>query len=214
MLDKRARRIVWAFLLGAIVSEGAAIALMFRAEGNWFAALAHYLATPPGTLPAWTLAASVALAYAVFAAAGSPVIRAHMLRPSRWRPYVFMVLAAIPMALISGFFEEIFFRKALMDIAMHHGATITAQIAISALAFGAAHAIWGLIGGTLRGALGAMAATGVLGAALAFVYFLGGRSVAPCVAAHIAINLLIEPWLVITAATNGWARKAAAKPPS
>jgi membrane protease YdiL (CAAX protease family) len=207
MLDNRAKRIVWSFLIGVIASEGMAIAFSFRAKGNWIAALAHYIVTPPGVPAAWALAAAVTLAYAVFSAAGSPVIRAHMLRPSTWGPYATMVIVAVPMALIAGFFEEAFFRKVLMDIAMHSGATIALQIALSALAFGAVHAIWGLLGGNLRAAIAAMLATGGLGAALAFVYVVGGRSLAPCVAAHIAINLLIEPWLLITAATNGWTRR-------
>jgi uncharacterized protein len=119
----------------------------------------------------------------------------------------------VPMALISGFFEEAFFRKTLMDIAQHHGAAIATQIAVSALAFGAVHAVWGVMGGSLRGALGAMLATSALGAALAVVYILGGRSVAPCIAAHIAINLLIEPWLIITAATRSWTRSRPAPSP-
>ncbi|HXL98673.1 MAG TPA: CPBP family intramembrane glutamic endopeptidase [Rhizomicrobium sp.] len=209
MLDRRAKRIVWTFLIGVIASEGMAIAFSFRAKGNWAAALVHYTVTPPGTPLAWALAAAVTLAYAAFSAAGSPVIRAHMLRPSTWQPYAAMVGVAVPMALISGFFEEAFFRKVMMDIAMRDGASIALQIALSALGFGAVHAIWGLLGGNWRGAMAAMLATGGLGAALAFVYVVGGRSLAPCVAAHIAINLLIEPWLLITAATNGWSRRTA-----
>ena len=63
------------------------------------------------------------------------------------------------MALISGFFEEAFFRKFLVDRAMHSGQSIFLQIAFSALAFGAVHAVWGLMGGRIRGAIGAMTAT-------------------------------------------------------
>jgi uncharacterized protein len=208
-MNKRAKRIAWTFLVGIIACEGMAVAFSFRARGDWFAALAHYVVTPPGTPTAWALAIAVTLAYAAFAAAGSPIVRAHMLRPSTWRPYAAFVIVAMPMALISGFFEEAFFRKLLMDAAMRHGAGIALQIALSALAFGAVHAVWGVFGGNLRGAMGAMLATGSLGAALAAIYLIGGRSLAPCVAAHIAINLMIEPWLIITAATNGWTARTA-----
>jgi uncharacterized protein len=213
MLDKRAKRIVWAFLLGVIVAEGSAILLSFHAKADLLAALIRFAFAAPGTFAAWSLAALITVLYVAFAAAGSAVLRTHLLRPSRWRPYAAMVAAAVPMALISGFFEEAFFRKTLMDVAQHRGAAIGVQIAVSALAFGAVHAVWGAMGGSLRGALGAMLATSALGAALAAVYAVGGRSIAPCIAAHIAINLLIEPWLIITAATRSWTRSRPASPP-
>jgi uncharacterized protein len=213
MLDRRAKRIVWAFLLGVIVAEGSAIVLSFRAKGALLAALTHYLLAVPGTLPAWVIAATVTAIYIAFTAAGSAVVRTHLLQPSRWRPYAALVAAAVPMALISGFFEEAFFRKTLMDIVQHHGATIPTQVAISALAFGAVHAIWGMMGGSIRGAAGAMLATSALGAALAVVYIVGGRSIAPCIAAHTAINLLLEPWMIITAVTRGWIRSRPAPSP-
>jgi uncharacterized protein len=209
MLDRRAARIVWTFLIGVTVGEGALLFYSFRGNADWLAALTHFVFARPGTPAAWTLAALVTGLYAIYAAAGSVVIREHILRPSRWKPFTAMVVAAVPMAFIAGFFEEAFFRKTLMDVALHHGAGPLTQIALSALCFGAVHAIWGLFGGSMRGAAGAMIATGALGAALAFVYILGGRSIAPCIAAHIAINLLIEPWLVITAATHAWTSRVA-----
>jgi uncharacterized protein len=207
MLDKRANRIVWAFLIGVIVTEGAAIFLSFRANG--FAGLAHFTLAVPGNAITWSLAGFVALLYIAYAAMGSRVIRENLLRPSRWHPYRGVVIAAVPMALISGFFEEAFFRKILMDMVAHHGGAVAAQIAVSALAFGAVHAVWGIAGGSIRGAIAAMLTTSALGAALAFVYIVGGRSIAPCIAAHTIINLLIEPWLIITAATGAWTRRTA-----
>ena len=204
MLDRRATLIVWSFLIGASLTEGWAIYASFNPRGNLLATLAHYTVTPIGTPVAWALATLVAALYAGYAAYGSRTIREHMLRPSTWRPYILMRLAALVMTLICSFFEEAFFRKFLMDWAMHQGESVALQILFSAVAFGAVHAIWGVAGGNFRAAFGAMTATGLLGAALAAVYIIGGRSVAPCVAAHTAINLLIEPWLIITAATNGW----------
>jgi uncharacterized protein len=204
MLDKRAKRIVWGFLAGIIALEGWAILASFRGHGNLARALLHYAATSQGTLLAWTMALLIAALYAGYAASASPFIRAHMLRPSSWHSYAGMRAAAVPMALISGFFEEAFFRKMLMDFVLHHGAGIVAQVAVTAAAFGAVHAVWGLVGGSLRAALGAMLATGALGAALGIVYLAGGRAIAPCIAAHTAINLLLEPWLIIAVATHGW----------
>jgi membrane protease YdiL (CAAX protease family) len=206
-MTKRASRITWGFLLGIILLEGWAVLASFRAHGNFAAALLRYASTPPGTALSWGMAVLVTIAYAAYAASASPFIRDHMLRPERWRPYAWIRIVAVPMALISGFFEEAFFRKALMDYAMHRGAGIIVQIAITATVFGAAHAIWGLVGGSVRGALGAMAATGILGGALGVIYIVGGRSIGPCMAAHIAINLLIEPWLILAAATHNWRQR-------
>jgi CAAX protease family protein len=201
MLDRRATRVVWIFLSGVTVLEGWLLWVSFR--GRDVDALWRY-ASKPATASAWIAAAMVAAVYAAYSASASPMIRAHMLRASTWRPYAAIRLLAIPMALVTGYFEEALFRKTLMDAAFNHGASIAVQIALSALVFGAAHAIWGVLAGNLRGAAGAMLATAALGAALGTVYVLGGRNVGPCIAAHIAINLLIEPWLIITAATNGW----------
>jgi membrane protease YdiL (CAAX protease family) len=58
------------------------------------------------------------------------------------------------------------------------------------------------MGKSFRAALGATMATGFLGAMLGIVFLLAGRSLAPCIVAHFAINLLIEPGLVL-AATRG-----------
>ena len=211
MPDSRARRTAWSFLFGVIASEGAALAFLFRAKGNWFAAVAHYTVTPPGNTFAWLMALAVTALYVAYAATRSPLIAAHMLHPSTWGPFAVMRLVALPMALISGFFEEAFFRKFLVDWALHSGLGGVLQVAISALVFGAAHAIWGLFGGNLRAAASAMAATGVLGGLLAMVYLVGDRSLAPCAASHTAINLLIEPWLILAAATGSWGRSAAAE---
>lgn len=48
-----------------------------------------------------------------------------------------------------------------------------------------------------------MIATGLLGIALAVVYLASGRILAPCIWAHVAINLILEPWLLIAAMTRG-----------
>lgn len=214
MLDRRATRIVWSFLTGVIAIEGWLTYASFKDHGGLTQAMLHYAITPPGTALAWLCAAGLTLLYVAYAAFNSAVIRAHLLRPSRWRPFIALCIVAVPMALISGYFEEAFFRKFLMDVALRHGQSAAMQIVLSAVAFGFVHAIWGIASGNFRGAIGSMLATGLLGAGLAVIYLIGGRSVAPCMAAHTVINLLLEPWLIITAATNGWGRspKAQAAP--
>ena len=74
--------------------------------------------------------------------------------------------------------------------------------------FGAVHVVWIGFAGP-RGTAGVVGATTLLGAALAIVYLAAGRSVVPCVAAHVAINAVLEPWLVLTAAERRWGSRAA-----
>ena len=71
--------------------------------------------------------------------------------------------------------------------------------------------IWGLFGGKWRIAIGATLATGILGGLLAVVYLLAGRQIAPCIWAHLLINLAIEPWLILAAVSAGdaWRRAGA-----
>lgn len=206
MLDKRAKRIVWSFLIGVTAVEGGFTYTSFQHKGDVPAAIGHYTFAHAAPLHVWIGAALIAALYAGYCATASATIRTFMLAPSAWRPVAAIRAFAIVMALVTGFFEEAVFRQTLMDVLHHRGIADGMQIAFSALAFGAVHAVWGMFGGNWRAAFYAMLSTGALGAALAALYIAGGRAIAPCIAAHIAINLLIEPWLIITAATNGWSR--------
>ncbi len=203
----RARAVVWGFLVGVTLLEGWLIVMSFPQLPGNVAPLVRYTFQPPGTTLAWLLAGAATTLYVLHAMRQSPVIRAWMLAPSEWRPFLWVRLIAIPMAFVTGFFEEAFFRKFLMTLALHHGFGAFEQVVISAAAFGLAHGIWGLFSGSIRGALGPMIATGLLGAALAVVFLLGARSLAPCAAAHITINLFLEPWLIMTSAMRAWGQR-------
>ena len=122
-------------------------------------------------------------------------------------------LLAIVFALITGTMEEVWFRHQLMDGIQSVGAGPALQVLVSAVAFGLVHGVWGLFARNLRVAVGSVLATGVLGAALAVVYLVAGRHVAPCVWSHIAINLGIEPWLLVAAMSGGARGSAAASRP-
>jgi hypothetical protein len=207
-LTAREIRMAWGFLAGVTVSEFIAIVWAFQFKGGWVEALFKYLSTPIGTLWAWLMAAAVTGAYVAYSATRSPVIREYAFRPTAWAPFWALRLFAIPMAFVTGFFEEAFFRKSVMDMAARHGDGDLEQILISAVVFGLAHAIWGVFGGKVRAALAVMLATTTLGALLALVYLAGNRSVGPCVAAHIGLNLFLEPWLVISSATLSWGKRS------
>jgi hypothetical protein len=82
------------------------------------------------------------------------------------------------------------------------------QVLLSAIIFGVVHAIWIILGGKFRAAAAIILATGALGGLLAIVYLIGGRSIGPCIAAHIGLNLFLEPWMVVSSATLSWGSTA------
>ncbi len=209
MLDVRARRMAWSVLAGATAIEGVALLWVFQRVLAKPQRLEHYFFAPQAQAVAWILAAATALAYVAYAALRSPLIGELILSVSKWRPYLGLRLVALAEAFVTGIFEEVAFRRFLMDWAAHRGAGAVVQIAASAVVFGVVHSSWGVFSANIRAAISASLATGVLGALLGVVYLASGRSLAPCVAAHITINLLLEPWLILAAATGSWGRRGA-----
>jgi membrane protease YdiL (CAAX protease family) len=90
----------------------------------------------------------------------------------------------------------------VMDRMQNAGANIALQIAVSALLFGVVHGLWGLFARDKKFLLGAVASTTALGLLLAIIYVVGSRNVLPAIAAHMTINLFIEPWLVLSAVSR------------
>ncbi len=161
----------------------------------------------PAIWPAWLATAAVTLAYILYAVRALPLIG------QRFFDLHWLKLLAIPFAIVTGTMEELWFRRLLMEWLAAHGSGAVLQVLASAAIFGLAHGIWGLFGGKWRIAVGAAAATGILGGLLAIVYLIAGRQIAPCIWAHLLINLAIEPWLVLAAVSAGDAgwRGAAAR---
>jgi hypothetical protein len=200
----RAERIAFFFLLGVIVVEGFPLVMTFAANRVLFLLELGLTAGHRGTALAWALALVVTATFIYLSVRRNEFIASHLYTFTRLKAL------AIPMAVVSGIFEEAFFRRFLMDWAMRGGWSVAAQIALSAVIFGVAHGIWGLFGGSLSAAAGATIATGLLGLALAVVYVVGGRAVAPCAASHTLINLVLEPWLILVAASGSWRGEALA----
>ena len=185
-----------AVILGGLaVIECGWVVLNLRVNGWKFI---RYLGFAPalGGAPAGWIAGVVAVAAFVGLALRLPSVRTNLFRPS------FLKLLSVAVAVGAGVLEEVIFRRWTMNWLLENGCGAVIQVLGSALLFGAAHAIWGLMGRSVRAAIGAMLATGLLGAMLGVVFLLSDRSVAPCIAAHFLINLLIEPGLVL-AATRG-----------
>ena len=143
------------------------------------------------------LALVVAGAFVAVSVRTNPLIGSKLFSISKLK------VVSIPFSVLAAVVEEVWFRRALMDAIQAKGYGILAQIFLSAIVFGGLHAVWGIGARSLRVAIGAVIATSLLGAALAIVYIAAGRVVAPCIFAHAAINIALEPWLLIAALTRG-----------
>ena len=187
-------------LLGFAVTECAWVALNLYLSGWRFV---RYLGFAPGRAGGpwgWTAATVVTVLF-VRMALRLPSVRDHLLRLDGLK------LVAFGVAVGAGILEEVVFRRWTMDWVRDHSGGMGWQVLASGLLFGAAHGVWGLFGKSPRAAVGATASTGALGAMLGVVYLLGGRSLAPCVAAHFAIDLLIEPGLALAAVRGEMRRR-------
>jgi membrane protease YdiL (CAAX protease family) len=109
--------------------------------------------------------------------------------------------------IVAGIIEEIVFRRWLMDLLMKLGYGAIIQILISGLAFGLAHIVWGLFSKEKRFLKGAFISTMFLGFGLAIVYLVGNRNIGPCIISHSIINIIIEPWLMLSAISMRWKEK-------
>jgi hypothetical protein len=199
MFDPRAVKRTWIFMLAALALYAWPASFLPRGKLGWLG-VAHFLgfaAPNPAPLRGWILAAIVAAAFVAASFRSYPLIRQHVFDGGAIK------LVAIVFAIFSGTMEEVWFRRLLMDYAQSHGNGLVMQVVWSAVIFGAAHAVWGVLARNYRIAVGSMIATGLLGAALGVVYLASDRVVAPCIWAHIVINLVIEPWLLIAAMTAG-----------
>jgi hypothetical protein len=183
-------------ILGIITAiEGGWVVMNLQISGWRFV---RYLGFAPGLAgnPAgWIGAFSVTVIFVALA------LRLRSVRENLFRPSLLKLLA-IALAVSSGILEEAIFRRGTMNWLMAHGQGAFVQVLGAGMLFGVVHGIWGLMGKSIRAALGATLATAFLGLMLGIVFLLAGRSLAPCIAAHFAINLLIEPGLVL-AATRG-----------
>jgi uncharacterized protein len=148
---------------------------------------------------AWILAAIIAVAYVFYTMKAIPLVLTKQKEISLFK------LLGILAALVGGIVEEVFFRRWIMDHFMSGGFAPILQVVISGVAFGLAHTSWTLL--TKRGikvTLPAIISTSILGIFLAIIYLVGGRNLGPCIFAHVLINIVIEPWLMLSAVSGKW----------
>lgn len=139
----------------------------------------------PGTALAWILVLAGQAGLIYFDTHLGAVGRA----PGALGPYA--LLASAIVGPCAAFAEETFFRGFLMDTLERGGFGVAAQIAISALFFGAAHL--GYVAHLSLTELTIPIFTGVLGAFWSFIYLLGKRSLWPTVIAHIINDAVLIP---------------------
>jgi membrane protease YdiL (CAAX protease family) len=117
-------------------------------------------------------------------------------------------LLGILAAVVGGIVEEVFFRRWIMDTLLFRGFGSITQVIISGITFGLAHAGWALLAKRdLKFSLPAIISTSILGVFLAIIYLAGGRNLGPCIFAHAMVNVVIEPWLMLSAVSGKWRAK-------
>lgn len=166
-------------------------------EGDWMSPLgfADWSDVP---VLAWIAAFAVGVLFAAFTIRGFPEVRA------TWREVSWLKVVSLWAAAAAAVVEEAFFRQFLMDRLAQADASLVLQLLASAVLFGLAHALWGLIKLDARVAASSAIATTVMGFFLAVVYLLAERNLAPCIVAHFLITATIEPGLIISAVSGKW----------
>ncbi len=173
--------------LGVLATQLAIVAILFFPAPEKAPAYLGFAAGKQGGLWAWLLAAATVILY-VRSAATITAVREYLFRMDGLK------LLAVVAALAAGIVEEVVFRKLVMDFLYARELGPLVQVVASALSFGLVHLVWGFK--SWQAAVNATLSTTLLGAALAVVYLLGDRSLAPCVVAHFLISALIEPGLM------------------
>jgi len=150
---------------------------------------------------AWILATITAISYVLYTMKVIPMVLVKQKEISWFKLLgILSALAAIV--------EEVFFRRWTMDMLMSRGVTPILQVIISGIFFGLAHYSWILARGDFKFAIPAILSTSVLGTLLAIIYLVGGRNLGPCIFAHAMINLIIEPWLMLSSVSGKWRRSS------
>ncbi|NKB89232.1 MAG: CPBP family intramembrane metalloprotease [Acidobacteria bacterium] len=119
-----------------------------------------------------------------------------------WEPSWFNLYMSVAMATSGGFGEELLFRGYVIMRLRAGGVSTTSQIIVSGALFSIAHMSWSTVAAQTGSGLLQIAApllgTFVLGMLFARAFQLSGYRPLPVIAAHAAINLVIEPALVLS----------------
>jgi hypothetical protein len=167
--------------------------LILRARGQ---SLADIGWRRPASSLGWLLAIALAVLY-VGGGLATVGNRAHLW--SDWSLY--RVSLGIVLGVSAGVCGEVIFRGFVISQARDAGLSVALQVLLSATLFGVALARFGWGGSPVpldsRVVLAVTAATAVLGAAFSGVYFASARSLTPAIAAHTAIDMVLQPGVLL-----------------
>ena len=149
-------------------------------------------------LPVWFFTLLIVIGYTFYTVIALPFVKHHLFTVS-W-----LKLIGIWAAIVSGIAEEIIFRHLLMDFLLSIELSNMSQVLISGITFGIAHCTWVLLRGEIKIAIPVIISTTILGCLLAMLYIYTGRSTFAPIVAHILINMVIEPWLMLSAISGKW----------
>jgi membrane protease YdiL (CAAX protease family) len=166
----------------------AGLAAGIRRPGRSLAALGLW---KPASLLDYAIGCALAFAYCAFAWR-QPSVEAWAFEVSALKAI------ALVAAVVAGVFEELFFRGFLMDLLKRRGRGASVQVGVSGLAFGLAHAVWGLGHPNAETFLQPILWTSALGIGLAALYLKSGRALGPVIVSHILIDAVIEPGLLMS----------------
>lgn len=149
-------------------------------------------------LPMWFFTLLIVIGYISYTMIAIPYVKRNLLT------FSWLKLIGIWAAIVSGIVEEVLFRHLLMDYLLSIGLSYLSQVLISGIAFGIAHGAWVILRGEIKFALPAILSTTILGCFLAMLYIYTGRSTFAPIIAHVLINMVIEPWLMLSAISGKW----------
>lgn len=155
-----------------------------------------------GSLFSWVLGLVLAVGVIWFTVQNIPAVA------DTWLEVTPLRLLVLYVAVGAATVEEAFFRREVMDYIADRGNGIILQILVSAIIFGLAHGVWGLLKGSLAVAIRTIIATTIIGAGLAVIYIAAGRSLAPAVISHFLITFLLEPGLMLAAVIGQFGGKS------
>jgi hypothetical protein len=145
---------------------------------------------------AWALSLLIAIAYILYTFKAVPFVW------ESWSEFSVLKIIGIWAALASGIIEEIFFREMVMDWLLSTGLGNVLQVVVSALLFGLAHTLWFLFRRDAKIIVPVVVSTTALGILLGLLFLVSHRILLPCIVSHILINLVIEPWLILSAVSG------------
>lgn len=183
-------------ITGSAVGEFTAVAflvLFLRARGR---ALADVGLRRGASLVGWLVAAAVAALAVSLVLEGALRGKVPIAEISAFHLYT-----SLAAGVAAGICEEVVFRGYVMSVLAEAGAGVVQQLLATSVLFGLAHAPWSHLAGGINPVelVAAVANTAVFGLLYGAVFLVSRRTLLPAIAAHGITDMLIEPWLVLSA---------------